>query len=156
MTIICEKCCSEYYLTKYILLMQELFEKQKIALVAFAETECHAVVDIAFIVDSSGSISRRNWVRMKNFLKEMTKSFQVGPDGAHVAIVAYSTKPVVSLRFSDLQGSKLNTIEVEKVINKLPHQRGFTFIDKALRKSEQEVFTVAAGMRPNVPRVCVI
>ena len=128
----------------------------KITFVALAETECHAVVDIAFIVDSSGSISRRNWVRMKNFLKEMTKTFQVGPDGAHVAIIAYSTKPVVSLRFNDLEGSKLNTIEVEKVINKLPHQRGFTFIDKALRKSEQEVFTVAAGMRPNVPRVCVI
>ena len=59
------------------------------------------------------------------------------------------------LRFNSLSGSKLNVNEVVKVLDGLPWQRGFTYIDKALEQAAQEVFTTAAGMRSNVPKVDV-
>ena len=121
--------------------------------ISFTVKECKAKVDIAFIVDSSGSISRRNWVRMKTFLKAITNEFDIAPEWAHVAIVAYSTRPEVVLRFNDLKGSKLNREEVSKKIDGMPHQRGFTFIDKALQFSDKMVFTTFAGMRKEVPQV---
>ncbi|KAJ7381074.1 structural constituent of cuticle [Desmophyllum pertusum] len=62
---------------------------------------CKAVADVAFIVDSSGSIGRRNWVKMLQFLKDMVKAFNVGPDKTHIAVVAYSTGLNSSLHLTD-------------------------------------------------------
>ena len=45
--------------------------------------------------------------------------------------------------------------EVVKVLDGLAWQRGFTYIDKALEQAAQGVFTTAAGMRSNVPKVDV-
>ena len=61
---------------------------------------CNAVVDLAFIVDSSGSIGRSRWPKMLNLLKEVINTFNVGPDGTHVAVVAYSTRPVLEFTCS--------------------------------------------------------
>ena len=104
-------------------------------------------------MDSSGSISTRNWQKMKAFLNNMVRAFHSGEYGARFAIVVYSSKAEVSLKFDDFQGSPAYTKEVIEVIKKLRHQRGSTFIDKALALAEVEVFLGAAGMRPNVPKV---
>ena len=122
-------------------------------LLFLAEKDCNIVVDIAFIVDSSGSISRRNWKRMQAFLKDMVQEFHSGPFGARFAIVVYSTNAEVSLKFNDLQNNTEYNQKIMEVIDGLRHQRGFTFIDKALKLTRQEVFTVASGMRPNVQKV---
>ena len=36
-----------------------------------SEFVCNIVADVAFIVDSSGSIGIRNWEKMLDFIKEM-------------------------------------------------------------------------------------
>ena len=104
-------------------------------------------------MDSSGSISRRNFAKIKNFLRSTINNFDIGHDAAQVAIVVYSTNAEVVLRFNDLEGLQLTSDAVIRKVNDLPHQRGFTFINKALRLAETEVFTEANGMRRNVPKV---
>ena len=90
---------------------------------------------------------------MKNFIKAVNKEFEIGPNAAHVAIIAYSTKAQTVLRFSDLSGSQVTADAVNRKVDALPHQRGYTFIDKALRLAERDVFTEANGMRRDVPKV---
>ena len=119
----------------------------------FLVTECEPVVDIAIIVDSSGSISRRNWILMKDFLKQLADEFDISPSGTHVAAVAYSTNPKVVFKFNTLQGSQLNADEVKKLLDRIPHQRGLTYIDRALLFADGEIFTVQNGMRPQVTKV---
>ena len=114
---------------------------------------CKAVVDVAFIVDSSGSIGRRNWLRMLQFLKKMVKGFNVGPDKTHVAVVAYSTGAKVEFRFNRLNGSAVTEKGYYYLIDRIRFQRGYTFIDKALLLADGEIFTTAAGMRPELPQV---
>ena len=118
--------------------------------------ECKAVLDIAFLVDSSGSISSTNLRKMKQFLKSIVNEFEVGPDGTHVAIVVYSNDPAVVLGFNGLLGSQLTTEAVETKIDAMPHLRGFTFIDKALKQARDQVFTKANGMRADVPKVLLM
>ena len=113
---------------------------------------CRSLVDIAFIVDSSGSISKRNWLKMKEFLWATINQFVIRDYAAHVAIIAYSTTPKVELKFNQL-GNRLKASEVWRIVQTIRHQYGFTFIDKALRLAEREVFTEASGMRKNVPKV---
>lgn len=117
------------------------------------EFVCQAAADVAFVVDSSGSISRRNWFKMLHFLKNMVKAFNVGPDITHIAVVAYSTTAKVEFRFDTLTGSQVSVLGYYRLIDRMRRQRGFTFIDKALILANREIFTRKAGMRPELPQV---
>ena len=90
---------------------------------------------------------------MKAFLKQLTDEFDISPSGTHVAVVAYSTNPRVVFKFNTLQGSQLNTDKVKKLLDSIPHQRGLTYIDRALLFADGEIFTVQNGMRPQVTKV---
>ena len=107
------------------------------------------MVDIAFIIDSSGSISRRNWERVKRFVKAATSKLDVSSSGARIAAIAYSTDPEVVMRFNDYQG----TDEVNLGFDGMRHQRGYTYTDKALELADRDVFQISNGMRFNVPKV---
>ena len=104
-------------------------------------------------MDSSGSIGTRNWRKMLQFLKDMVKAFNVGPDKTHVAVVAYSTGAKVEFKFDRLQGSQVTEAGYYQLIDRIRFQRGFTFIDKALILADSQVFTRGAGMRPELPQV---
>ena len=106
-------------------------------------------MDIAFIIDSSGSIGRRNWVRVKRFVKALVSKLYVSNVTARVAAIAYSTDPEVVMRFNENQG----TDEVNREFDGMRHQRGYTYTDKALELADRELFQVSNGMRLRVPKV---
>ena len=118
-----------------------------------SEFVCNIVADVAFIVDSSGSIGRRYWAKMLDFIKEMVKAFNVGADKTHIAVVAYSTNAKVEFKFDALIGPSVTEEGYGRLIGRIRFQRGFTFIDKAMLLADKEVFTTAAGMRPELPQV---
>ena len=111
------------------------------------------MADVAFIVDSSGSIGRRNWLKMLQFLKDMVKAFNVGPDKTHIAVVAYSTGANLEFRFNRLTGPDVTEKGYYGLIDGIRFQRGYTFIDKALLLADRQIFTTTAGMRPELPQV---
>ncbi|CAH3037506.1 unnamed protein product [Porites evermanni] len=120
------------------------------------EFVCKAVADVAFIVDSSGSIGRRNWVKMLQFLKDMVKAFNVGPQKTHIAVVAYSTIAKVEFRFNRLTGSAVSEEGYNGLIDGIRFQRGFTFIDKALKLANEQIFSTNFGMRPALPQIAIV
>ena len=114
-----------------------------------ADKECSAVVDIAFVIDSSGSIGRKNWEKMKRFLKALVSKLDVRRSATHIAAVAYSNNAVVVTRFNDIQ----STIEVNRKLDGMRWQRGFTYTDKALLLADRDLFQTANGMRSRAPKV---
>ncbi|XP_027057449.1 collagen alpha-1(XII) chain-like isoform X1 [Pocillopora damicornis] len=118
--------------------------------------ECRKAADIAFIVDSSGSIGKTNWERTKRFLKRMVSKLDIGPSTTHVAVITYSTNPETVLRFNTLQGDRLNVAEVNNVLDGLRWQKGRTYIDKALDTAALDIFTTRRGMRSNVPKMAFV
>ena len=106
-------------------------------------------MDIAFVVDSSGSIGRTNWERMKRFLKALVSRLDVSPSATHIAAIAYSTRPEVVMRFNGVQG----TNQVNQMLDGMRYQRGVTYIDKALLLADSDLFQSSNGMRSNVPKV---
>ena len=114
---------------------------------------CNVPLDFAILVDTSGSISRKNFKLLLHFIRNLVNSFQVSEDHTHIAIIEYSTRASVQLRFNDLPGSKLTKNNVLDIVNKLPRTRGYTFIDRALRLANEEVFTLKGGMRDDVRKV---
>ena len=113
------------------------------------DKECRPVLDIAFIVDSSGSIGRSNWERVKRFVKALISKLGVSSSGTRVAAIAYSTNPELVTRFSSYQG----TDHVNRLIDRMRFQRGFTYTDKALLLADRDLFQRSNGMRSNVRKV---
>lgn len=113
-------------------------------------------MDFAFILDGSGSISRSNWGRIKDFVKRIIDSFAVSPGGSHFALLEYSDEPKVYLRFNDFSGAQLNGVNVKRKVEEIIQSGGKTFIDKALILANQEIFTQENGMRSGVKKVSYI
>ena len=113
------------------------------------DKQCSTVVDIAFVIDSSGSIGRSNWERMKRFIKSLVSTLDVSPSATHVAAVAYSTNPEVVMRFNGFQG----TDQVNQLIDRMRWQRGFTYTDKALLLANSSLFQTSTGMRLSALKV---
>ena len=110
-------------------------------------------MDFALLVDTSGSISRRNFRQLLKFIEDMVDAFDISEDGTHIALVEYSTKASVQMKFNDFSGAQINSANYKRKIRKVPHARGYTYIDKALEKANEEVFTEEGGMRENVTKV---
>lgn len=114
---------------------------------------CPIPLDFAMIVDASGSISRSNFKKLLDFMQDLLDGFDISEEGTHIAIVEYSTKASVQMKFNDFSGAKLHAANIKRKIRRIPHTRGFTYIDKALRLANDNVFSEEFGMRPNVTKV---
>lgn len=51
---------------------------------------CQTKIDLAIVVDTSGSVGLRNFRMMQTFLKNLVDYFNVGKDETHIALVSYS------------------------------------------------------------------
>ena len=114
---------------------------------------CKTIVDVAFLIDSSGSIGRRNWKLLLDFIKDSVEAFNVSPSGSHVASISYASRAVLDFRFNTLTGDKLNPVELNKLVDRIKHQRGYTYIDRALLLANKEIFSERGGMRQAVRKV---
>ena len=104
------------------------------------------------MIDSSGSIGRRNWEKIKRFLKALVSKLDVRRSATHIAAVAYSNSPQVVMRFSSVQVTDV----VNREFDRMPWQRGFTYTDKALLLADRDLFETANGMRPSARKVRMI
>ena len=59
----------------------------------------------------------------------------------------------MEFKFDALTGPFVTEEGYGRLIDRIMFQKGFTFIDKALLLADKEVFTTAAGMRPELPQV---
>ena len=106
-------------------------------------------MDLAFIIDSSGSVSRSDYLKQKDFVKAVAKSFGLAPDQSQAAMVLYSNSASVQARF----GQYSTTEEFGKAVDALPYERGLTRIDKALDVAATEIFPEG---RAGVPKIALL
>lgn len=117
---------------------------------------CKEAVDLAFILDESGSIVDRNWEIMKEFTETLVRSFDISDQGTRVAALMFSNDPEVLIRFNEFTGPNNNADSVSRKIRSFGRSGigGQTFINKALDLANSDLFTVANGMRgPEIKKV---
>ena len=118
----------------------------------FTSEQCTQKSDVVFVVDSSGSIARSNFKKELQFVKEVASTFKMGPEQSQIAVISYSDRAQVDIRF----GEYSNVNDFNSAVNRVKHQRQRTRIDKALDLANTMVFTPAGGARPDVAKVMVI
>ena len=122
----------------------------------FFSEGCPIPIDLALLLDSSGSIGRKNWKKVLTFAKDVTDIYDISEKGTHMAIMMYSNDPEISISFDKYKGVHLNGVNIKRDIDNFKWQRGRTFIDRALIDANENLFTEAKGMRTNIRKVSSI
>lgn len=115
---------------------------------------CERNIDLAFILDTSGSIDKAELDEAKKFVKDVAKTFKISPQKTQVALMVYSDKPRVVSKFGEIKSHA----ELRGEVDALPHIKGKTRIDLALKMADTELFTWNGGMRlpASVAKVAIV
>ena len=118
-------------------------------ILVFSGPVCREPIDLAFILDESGSIVNRNWEIMKEFTETLIRNFEISDQGTHVAALMFSNDAEVLIRFNDFTGANNNVESVARKVRSFPRSGigGQTHINKALDLTNTDIFTEENGMR---------
>ena len=125
---------------------------QQETLLFTAPPKCEDPVDVAFLVDASGSVGVPNYVKERNFVKKIAKSFGGPESGSKMAVITYSEDAQVDIAF----GQYKTTAELDQAVENLPYTRGRTRIDKALQLAARELFAPGKGSTDNVAKILIV
>lgn len=106
------------------------------------------------MVDGSSSIEyygENNFHMMKDFMKNLTRSFSVSSSGTRVGVIVYSTNSTVVFTLNQYASPE----RVEEAIDNIVYPSGGTNSGKALYQTANKLFDDAV-VRDNVPKVLVL
>ena len=115
------------------------------------EPTCKAKVDVGFILDSSGSL-RDDYDKEKDFLKELASTFGVSDTESRAAVVTFSYNSEHSIKLSD----HTDIASFNRAVDNIPLMGSTTRIDKALRLSQRDLFSLSNGARPGTPKLLIL
>ena len=104
---------------------------------------CRSMVDLAFVIDGSGSIEhygRGNFKRCLRFVQRVVRQFKINSGRTRIGIVLYSTRPRLMFRFSKYYRRKRQLLSA---INRIPYPKGLTKTGWAMRYSYSTLFRYA-------------
>ncbi|XP_022791975.1 uncharacterized protein LOC111331177 [Stylophora pistillata] len=92
--------------------------------------DCTTAVNIVLIIDSSGSIGKKNFNIMRQILLKLVRHFSISDSYARVALVQYAT--TARTIFSFKKSQRRGILELQRRIWKMRYTRGRTKTGKAL------------------------
>lgn len=134
---------------------QQLTSSLKLKIVGAAcdiPVQCTNNADIVFILDASGSVREENFVKTKDFVKQMVDSINVDRLGSNLAVVTFSDDARIHFRLSDYN----NRVDMIRAIDAIPYTRGTTNTASALRLVRQQVFREQDGDRPDLRNIAIL
>ena len=96
-------------------------------------------MDLAFILDCSGSVGSYNFQQVKNFVKDVVDFFNIGTSGTHVAVVTYST----STRLEFNLKAHYTKSAIKKAVGKIYYQGEQTYTADALDVVRKDIFVTS-------------
>ncbi|XP_041369620.1 collagen alpha-6(VI) chain-like [Gigantopelta aegis] len=109
-------------------------------------------LDLAFLVDTSASLSVTDFQKAKRFASTMIDSFTIGPGGVQVSFVTFSTGFKVHFNLNDHHTRR----DIKDAIARVPYTTGATDTGAALAYVSHNVFMSATGARPDASKVVIL
>ncbi|XP_076454803.1 uncharacterized protein LOC143289641 [Babylonia areolata] len=114
--------------------------------------DCKDKLDVAFILDSSGSVSSSDFGLMKEFAASVVDVMNVSVDAVRVADVVYSSNVLVHFDFDDYT----TKAGVEAAFRSTRYIGWGTDTALALNKTREILYDAGRGARQNVKKVAVL
>ena len=124
-----------------------------------APNPCEAQgMDLAFAIDRTRSVGVDNYKLVKGFLLQLTDALTIGPEETHTGLIVFAKQAHVISTFAD--GGFYDKENLYHLIYNLSGEKGSfglrLFIDRALKKANEELFTDRGGDRPEFPNVLIL
>ena len=120
---------------------------------SFLSIVCKVKVNLGFVIDGSGSIEsagQGNYQKVKDFVKNVVRGFDVSLDGTHVGVVLYSDKAEVVFGFK----KHYDKASVLAAIDSMHYPGSRTHTGMALDLARTELFE--KGSRPGIPNMLLV
>lgn len=88
-------------------------------------------------MDRSGSVRKSNFLKIKNFINELSGKFDIGLGKTRIAFMQFGKASKTRLEFA--LGQKNALEDVTKAVNRINYLRSRTDTGDALRKPREEV-----------------
>lgn len=109
-------------------------------------------LDIAFIVDSSGSIRSKNYELVKNFVIEFIGMASIDDGTVRIGVITFAT----SVSVIAYMNSQTNATSLQEVVKNITYDRGYTNTAAGLWAANYKVFQRSNGDRSEVPNVAIL
>ena len=113
---------------------------------------CSANMDIAFLIDASGSVGDANFNKEKQFVEIILRKLNMKHLWTRAAVIVYGDLAHVAMKF----GQCLTSKDFNEVLDRIHYVGRTTRIDKALCVANTELFSRKGGMRPYVAKAIVL
>ncbi|XP_026133266.1 integrin alpha-X [Carassius auratus] len=111
---------------------------------------CPLKIDIAFLIDGSGSVEEVDFVKMKTFVITIIQSFS--DCSSQFAIAQFSTGFEIHSKFE-----AVNDIDSWRtLIGGIEQQKGLTYSAKAINKLVDELFVTEGGARQSAIKILIV
>ncbi|KAL1263910.1 hypothetical protein QQF64_004265, partial [Cirrhinus molitorella] len=107
-------------------------------------------IDIAFLLDGSGSVDDKDFNKMKSFVIEMIKSF-IDHD-TQFAIAQFSSDCTIHEEFKQIKNIKV----WEYAVSLIHQKNGGTYTATAIKQLVKELFVSKGGARPSASKILVV
>lgn len=111
-------------------------------------------MDIAVIMDRSGSVGRDNFEKAKQFVISLVHKLQISSHGTRIGIIPYHSDAQVAVKFADVAYQTPDAMT--RLIRGIPYTSGMTRTDVAIELANNQLFTKAGGLRSDKPNVLIV
>ncbi|WAR04608.1 COEA1-like protein [Mya arenaria] len=108
--------------------------------------------DVAFLVDSSGSVGSANFNTALGFIKGVVAGLPIGPMGTLTSLMTFSTTPNINWYFNQLTSKQ----ETTNALASVSYHSGGTRTDLALHSASTQLFTPEHGDRTHANNVVIV
>ena len=115
----------------------------------FSPGICKIPIDLGFVVDTSGSISKKQYELEKTFIKRIVEKAGLSYKYGHAGIILFSSNSYVAIKFSDFYNNK----DFNKAVDNLKAEGSITRIDKGLKVAYDKLYVSSAGARNTAAKI---
>ena len=113
---------------------------------------------MALIIDNSGSIqngstTNENYIILKEFVKSLIDTLDIGPDRTRLGVVRFSTSVATEFQLDTYLNDKT---AMKQHIDAMPFEGFDTNISGALQRARTDIFVENHGDRSFIPNVAIV
>jgi len=114
---------------------------------------CGKVADLAFVIDSSGSLGQAAFNKELRFVRQVLSEFDVGPQKTRVAVVTFGSFVKQEFYFNQYSTES----EILSAVSRITYEGGpATLTYSAINQTRRDIFSVRNGDRPDVPNLAIV
>jgi len=117
-----------------------------------AKNTCLGKSDVVFLLDSSCSVGKENFQKLKHFVSDVTYNLYIDKNGIQMGVESYECKVHTNFELNRFH----NKVQMQSAINNIEYKPGGTNTGEAIKHMWTRSFSSDYGNRDNVKKIGIV